>query len=239
MLKKNLSSLLAGSVSLLFALQASAAVGTVKFSFDDVATNSIPAGWAVMSALTGAPADPTPHVVFQVVADATAPGAAAGNKVLKLTEHTTPVYDDSNHCWTKAIQFRDGTLSADIMASDSKKGHCGFSFRIKDHKNFYGLRYSLIEGNISLFRVKDGVGLPVTGTAVTIEDALKGTNKWVNLKVEVTGARIQAYLNNVLKWSATDTNPLNEAGGVGAYSRGDVALVSWDNFTVTGEGVGR
>jgi hypothetical protein len=56
--------------------------------------------------------------------------------------------------------------------------------------------------------------------------------------VEVAGATIKAYLNNVLKWSGTDTNPITEAGGVGAYSRGDVALVAWDNFTVTGEGIG-
>jgi hypothetical protein len=239
MLAKRTSALLASSVSLLFALQASAAVGTVKFNFDDVAANALPAGWTVMSALTATPTNATPHVVFRVVADATAPGATAGNKVLKLTEHTTPVYDDSNHCWTKAIQFLDGTISADIMASDSKKGHCGFSFRIKDHQNFYGLRYSEIEGNLALFRVKDGVGLPVTGTAVPIEEALKGTNKWVNLKVEVSGATIKAYLNNVLKWSVTDPSPLTGAGGVGAYSRGDVALVSWDNFTITGEGIGR
>jgi hypothetical protein len=74
---------------------------------------------------------------------------------------------------------------------------------------------------------------------VPIEDALKGANKRVNLKVEVSGAASKAYLNGVLKWSVTDPNPLTEAGGVGAYSRGDVALVSWDNFTVTGDGVGR
>jgi hypothetical protein len=206
--------------------------------FDDVPTGSLPAGWTIMSALTGAPVDPTPHVIYQVTEDSTAPGSGAGNKVLKLTQHTTPLYDDGNHCWTNSIQFLDGTISADIMASDTKKGHCGFSFRIKDHKNYYGLRYSIIRGNIALFKVKNGSGDAVTGTAIAIEDALKGPNKWVNLKVEVAGATIKAFLNNELKWSATDTNPITEAGGVGVYSRGDVALVSWDNFTVTGEGIG-
>lgn len=146
------------SLFLSLSVQVSASVGTQSYTFDDVAIGSLPVGWTVMSALTGTPVDPTPHVVYQVISDATVPGAVAGNKVLKLSSHSTPVYDDGNHCWTNNIQFTDGTISADIMASDTAKGHIGLSFRIKDHKNYYGVRFSFVQGDISAFKVKNGVG---------------------------------------------------------------------------------
>ena len=123
-------------------------------------------------------------------------------------------------------------------SEENVKGHCGFSFRILDHKNFYGIRYSFGEGNIAFFKVKDGVGTYFPGNLlVPVESFIKEKQKWINLKLEVNDAEIKMYVNGKLFWSITDTNPINTRGGVGVYSRGNIAIVNWDNFTVSSAGI--
>jgi hypothetical protein len=198
------------------------------WDFEDIQAGKIPDGWKTMSALSTAGKNPgdtcTPHAIFEVV-------KVDGGQAIKLVRHEQAVYDDGHHCWTDKIAFTDGTLSARVMAEDTVKGHCGLAFRIKDHKNYYAVRYSVVEGNIALVRVKDGVPVWDKNAKVSTGDA-KGTNQWFDLKVEVAGSTITAFVNGKQMFQYTDAEPLAGPGGVGLFSRGEQAVVLWDDFKV-------
>jgi len=212
-----------------------ASAETRTWRFDDLKPGAIPAQWKTMSAWSSAgrpiEGDCPAHATFEAVGIAGPSGAAQGNQALKLTRKSDAIYDDGHHCWTKEVNFTNGTISADVRAEDTAKGHCGLAFRIQDHKNYYAVRYSIVQGDLALVRVKNGQAVWDKAAKVSTGDA-KGAKKWFNLKVEVTGNTIVASIDGKPLLRYTDADPLTAAGGIGLFSRGNESVVLWDNLTV-------
>ena len=125
-----------GSVLVAVLCMVGVAFGATKtWNFDDIAAGATPAGWKSESInKTGLLA------TFEVVADATAPGAAADNKVLTVKFAPETVYEDCHAIWNKEISFTDGTIEVDSKAIASDGYFGGIAFRIKDKDNYYAIR---------------------------------------------------------------------------------------------------
>lgn len=213
---------------------------TVVWDFNDVELGSIPDGWQTMSGESspnGATVthDGSPTANWEAVEDATSPDTAADNRVMAMTEHNGSVYAHGHHCWTNEIEFTDGTIEVDMVGRDTEKGHMGVSFRIKDHKTFYAIRFQAANGDVQTIDVNDGQIQYRTSSAST---DLQGFDTWRKLKVEVEGNNIKVSVNDQQYLDYTDdSDPITEAGGVGLFSRGDVSIVSFDRLSVTADDI--
>lgn len=213
---------------------------TIVWNFNDVDLGSIPHGWQTMSGESSpngatVTSDGSPTVKWEAVEDATSPDTAADNRVLAMTGHNGSVYADGHHCWTNEIEFSDGTIEVDMVGRDTEKGHMGVSFRIKDHKTFYAIRFQAANGDLQTIDVNNGNIQYRTSSAST---DLQGFDTWRKLKVEVAGNNIKVSVNGQQYIDYTDTSdPITEAGGVGLFSRGEVSIVSFDRLTVSGDDI--
>jgi hypothetical protein len=179
--------------------------------------------------------DGSPTVTWEAVEDATSPDTAADNRVMAMTEHSGSVYAHGHHCWTNQIEFSDGTIEVDMVGRDTEKGHMGVSFRIKDHKTFYAIRFQAANGDLQTIDVNNGNIQYRTSQAST---NFQGFDTWRKLKVEVKGNNIKVSVNDQQFIDYTDTSdPITEAGGVGLFARGDVSIVSFDRLTVSGDDI--
>lgn len=213
---------------------------TIVWDFNDVGLGSIPDGWQTMSGETSpngatVTSDGSPTVTWEAVEDATSPDTAADNRVMAVTKHNGSVYAHGHHCWTNEIEFSDGTIEVDMVGRDTEKGHMGVSFRIKDNKTFYAIRFQAANGDLQTIDVNDGNIQYRTSQAST---NLQGFDTWRKLKVEVAGNNIKVSVNGQQYIDYTDTSdPITEAGGVGLFARGDVSIVSFDRLTVSGDDI--
>ncbi len=204
-----------------------------SWNFDDAELGSLPEGWETMSAFSSGDEAITDnveaHAFFEVV---NAPlENNQENKALKLFRHENAVYHEGHHCYLNSPVFKNGTISVKVMAEDTLKGHCGFTFRMKDHKNFYAVRYCIIEANIILLKLQDGKWEWVTSTRTKTDDA-KSAGKWYDLKADFQDNVITVYLNGEQKFSYTDESPLDYPGKVGLFSRGADSIILYDDFYI-------
>jgi len=195
---------------------------TKTWNFDDRAAGTTPAGWKSESMnKTGLLA------TFEVVADATAPGAIAGNKVLTVKFAPETVYEDCHVFWNKEISFTDGTIEVDSKAIASDGYFGGMAFRIKDKDNYYAIRCGIRRSDIQLFKVTNGTRTTI-GYAATTPFSV---DTWYHIKIIVNGTNITISVDGTQLLTTTDDS-ITVSGGVGLFQRAN-KIAFWDNFSVS------
>ena len=218
---------------LAFTLQISNLFGQTKsehvFSFDKYKIGALPAVWQSFSAISSAGKNvecaPTTAVRFEVLNE-----PKSKNNVIALSEHISSIYDHGHVAYPSNIKMQNGAVSALIQAADSAKGHGGLAVRIVDYKNYYGIRYSFIEGNVMIIKVKNGVASNFKKASAP---DFKGRNKWVKMTVELNDNELVVLLDDKEIIRTVDTDTLLAEGYAGFFSRGEKSLIRWDNFTIT------
>ena len=211
-----------GSVLVAVLCMVGVAFGATKtWNFDDIAVGATPAGWKSESInKTGLLA------TFEVVADATAPGAAADNKVLTVKFAPETVYEDCHAIWNKEISFTDGTIEVDSKAIASDGYFGGIAFRIKDKDNYYAIRCGIRRSDIQLFKVTNGTRTTI-GYATTTAFSV---NTWYHINIVVNGTNITVSVDGTQLLTTTDDS-ITGSGGVGLFQRAN-KIAFWDNFSV-------
>jgi len=100
----------------------------------------------------------------------------------------------------------------------------GIIFRIQDADNYYILRANALEDNVNFYKyasgqrsgIKDASGKVVSG-------------QWQELRVEIAGNRMRAFLNGQMVNEATDDS--YKAGKVGLWTKAD-SVTCFDNVQI-------
>jgi hypothetical protein len=191
--------------------------GTCRISFDEVKAGELPKGWKAEAT------NPKGEVAqWKVVADDKAPSKP---NVLSITKIADTSGGHFNLCWTKEIQWKDGTLKAKIRADAGNQDQGGgLIWRAADAKNYYTARYNPLETNFRLYYVKDG-------KRVQLADAgnlgIK-SGQWFTMKIVVNGEKMEGWLDGKKLLDMMDKT-FADAGGVGLWSKADAAT-SFDDF---------
>jgi hypothetical protein len=182
-----------------------------KMSFD------LPTGWKVDAT------NPRGELAeWKVVADDNAPSKP---NVLSITKIADTSGGHFNLCWTKDVQFKDGTLEVKIRANTGNQDQGGgLIWRVRDAGNYYIARYNPLETNFRLYYVKDGRRIQLAD----VGDLNIKTGEWFTMKIVVDGDKMEGYLNGKKLLDVTDKT-LTDAGGVGLWSKADAAA-SFDDF---------
>src|SRR5262245_5786901 len=161
---------------------------TVFFAKDSL--NNLPKGWkADHTGKGGAGA-------WKVVADDTAP-AKTGYVLSQTGQSPGPVF---NLC-TYDTSHTDVDLSVMFKADKGKRDQGGgIAWRYLDAGNYYVARFNPLEDNYRLYKVVAGKRIQLE----TKENLKFPAGKWHALRVKMTGAQIECYLNGKKYLEAKD-----------------------------------
>jgi len=191
---------------------------TVKFTFDDVKTDQLPAGWKVEATNKKGPL-----ATWKVIEDTTAP---SGNKVLAMVSPNHDFGGTFNLCWTNDIEFLNGEISVKFKANTGEEDEGGgVIWRAKDKGNYYISRFNPLENNFRIYYIKDEARKILASARVKLP-----AKKWYELKIVQNGKHITGYLNGN-KYLEVDDDMFMNSGGVGLWTKAD-AVTSFDNFEV-------
>ena len=188
-----------------------------EFSFENVSTGKLPAGWKIEATNPGKElAD------WQVVTDKTAP---SGQKVLSLLK-TNNYGSTYNLCWTDKISFTDGEVEVKFKANSGREDQGGgVIWRAQDRDNYYIARMNPLENNFRIYFVKDAHRKMLASARIEIP-----TGEWHELEITHRGTEIAGYIDGK-KLLELEDNTFPEAGGVGLWTKADAAT-SFDEFEV-------
>lgn len=194
-------------------------VPETRLTFDDVAHNSLPAGWK--SDATNKKGAPT---AWTVIEDYEAPSGVNILALRKVQDNPGSVF---NICWTSQPVIQDGEIEVKVRGDSGKADQGGGPiWRVKDASNYYVARYNPLESNFRLYYVKDGDRKMIADAGnIPIK-----TGEWFAVKIVHKGDKIEGWLNGKKLLEATDKT-LSEAGGVGVFTKADAAS-SFDDFVV-------
>lgn len=186
-------------------------------SFD--ASGELPDGWKIDATRPG-PRLPAWEVVQE-------PKAKSAPNVLTLTDTYGGTGQTYNLVWNTDISLKNGEIEVDVRANAGKEDQGGGPmWRVLDANNYYVARYNPLEGNFSLYVVKDGKRSKIA-TAGPLQ--IKA-GEWFSIRVEQDGNHINAWLDG--RWLINvDDDTLGDAGGVGFWTKAD-AETTFDNITV-------
>jgi hypothetical protein len=144
----------------------------------------------------------------------------AGEACVALTQ----VNDDSdgtyNLLWDSKTQFKNGRIETSIKAVSGETDQGGgLVWRAKDKNNYYIARFNPIEKNLRLYQVIEGKREQLASA-----DVEKPAGAWVALVVEQQENHIKVSLDGAVLLEA-DAAALNDAGGVGLWTKADAATV--------------
>lgn len=125
----------------------------------------------------------------------------------------------------KDLVFEDLTMSVQCRAESGEVDQvCGLMFRFVDSDNYMITRANVLESNLRLYRVVDGVREEFS--SVDLELA---ANEWHELGVSVDGDEI------VVSWNGdaliTETDATFPKGKVGLWTKAD-SVTSYDDLTI-------
>jgi hypothetical protein len=188
-----------------------------KMPFDEAKAGELPTGWKADAT------NPRGELAeWKVVADDKAPSKP---NVLSMTKIADTSGGHFNVCWTKDVQFKDGTLEVKIRANTGNQDQGGgLIWRAADAKNYYIARYNPLETNFRLYYVKDGRRIQLAD----VGNLEIKTGEWFTMKIVVNGGTMEGYLNGKKLLEVTDKT-FPDAGGVGLWSKADAAS-SFDDF---------
>ncbi len=209
----------AGLVFLSMTLLLNGAPNITSWDFDNLKTDTLPAGWKVEA--TG---QDQPSAAWSVQKNDDAP---LGPGVLQLTETNHTVRGVFNICWTNEVQFLEGEIAVFLRARSGKIDQGGgIIWRVQDRNNYYISRYNPLEKNVSIYYVRGGkrVTLAYSGT-------LDLSDGWHVFRIRHQADTIRAYIDGEMMLRANSGEYIKKTGGVGLWTKADAAT-SFDNFTV-------
>lgn len=218
--------------SLNWYLRSLAAAALITFNFFGLGGDSVnfdgqkpgrpPSGWT----LTASGTTQIPN--WEVLQDATAPSRP---NILKQQTTTFNNSEDALAIFAKTT-CRDGELSVKfkIASGPRRIKSAGMVWRYQDPRNYYLIRFSADEGNIGLFRMRDGQMREIPGA---VRHNLR-TNEWYAAKVNFKGPHFHVLFDNRQLFDTTD-DTLTLPGKTGLWtSAGTVA--SFDDFRIDKKG---
>ncbi|HKB02833.1 MAG TPA: family 16 glycoside hydrolase [Gemmataceae bacterium] len=191
--------------------------GALTFAKNDL--GKVPAGWKTEQTGTG------DGSVWKVVADDTAP-SKAGYVLAQTAQSPGPMF---NLCVADKPSLRDLQVVVSFKAVRGEKDQGGGIFwRYQDANNYYVARMNPLEDNYRLYHVVAGKRTQIAGR----EGIKVPAGEWHTLKVEMTGDRIECYLDGKKEIEFKDST-IQKAGRVGLWTKAD-AQTNFDNFRVRG-----
>lgn len=126
--------------------------------------------------------------------------------------------------------FREGEISLRFKPIAGRIDQAaGILFNLKPNGDYLIVRANALENNLVLFQYVRGKRSPVKW----IRDTPTATQKWHDLKVEVSGPSVKGYLDGKLYLEHTLASPVS--GRVGVWSKAD-SFVYFDDFQVRPKG---
>jgi len=189
-------------------------------TFDKADAGKLPKGWIADRTGKGEGS------VWKVVADDTAP-SKTGHVLAQTAEGPGPLF---NLCVLDGSSFQDGTISVRFKAVRGKTDQGGgIVWRYQDADHYYVARYNPLEGNYRAYKVVAGKRVQLA----TQEDLTMKAGEWHNLTVQMTGDRIECFLDGKKYLEAKD-GAIPKAGKVGLWTKAD-AQTHFNEFTVSGK----
>lgn len=125
-------------------------------------------------------------------------------------------------------EFSNGSLGVRFKMIGGALDRCaGILFNVKPNGDYLAVRFNGTEDNVVLWTFKEGKRSFVKRGIETVPLEL-GT--WNDLRVEIAGTSMKAYLNGKLNLEFTLSEPVS--GKVGLWSKTD-SMTLFDGFTVT------
>lgn len=197
-------------------------LGGDSVNFDGQKLGRPPVGWT----LTATGTSQTPN--WEVLQDSTAPSRP--NILRQLTTTFTESQEalaifDKTTC-------RDGELSVKfkIASGPRRIKSAGMVWRYQDPRNYYLIRFNVDEGNIGLFRVRDGQMRAIPGA---VRHNLR-TGEWYAAKVNFKGPHFHVLFDNRQLFDASD-DTLTAPGKTGLWTRAGT-VASFDDFRIDKKG---
>src|SRR5262247_2288981 len=126
--------------------------------------------------------------------------------------------------------FKEGEISLRFKPIAGRIDQAaGIVFNLKPNGDYLILRANALENNLVLFQYVRGKRSPVKW----IRNTPTATQKWHDLKLEVSGMSVKGYLDGKLYLEHTLDSPV--AGRVGVWSKAD-SFVYFDDFQVRPKG---
>lgn len=189
--------------------------GTVV-TFDSGPIGQTPAGWTV--AMTNHGVAPQ----WQILKDVTAP-----TQPYVLAQTSTDSADRYPLAIWNAMKLKDSDVSVRIKPVSGKEDRAGgVVWRYHDSDNYYLARINALTGNVAVYKVQNGVRIPVMPAASHQIPA----NAWTTLKVSARGERFQVYLDHRRILQGVDRT-FGGAGKVGLWTEAD-SITYFDDFRV-------
>jgi hypothetical protein len=200
------------------AATALAAGSTTTWRFDDGPLNSPPRGFSFgLTARVGKPG----RWAVELVKDAPSGGRALGQLDTDPTNARYPL------AVADQPPLSDLRLSARCKLVSGKVDQaCGLVFRYSDENNHYVTRANALEGNVRLYRVKDG-----KRSQFATWDGEVTANVWHTIAAEAKGDLLRVFWNGKNVIEAKDST-FTQPGKVGVWTKAD-SVTYFDDLTVT------
>jgi hypothetical protein len=180
--------------------------------FDSDTTGEPPSGWTCGLTGKGSPR-------WAVVADRTAPSSP---NVLQHEDAATFAW-----CVKSGTVSADGSVSVKFKPVSGKEDQAGgLVWRWKNSNNYYIARANALEGNVSLYYMRNGVRKIIKYAAAPVT-----RDSWHTLQVTYKGSRIRVGLNGTTYIDTTDMH-IADAGRVGVWTKAD-SVTLFDDFMAT------
>jgi hypothetical protein len=150
---------------------------------------------------------------------------SAGNALGQLDEDDTgsryplTVTADS---WPADVRV---SVKCKAVSGDTDQA-CGVVFRYKDQDNYYITRSNVLEGNVRLYHVKNGVR-----TQFANWDGKVAGNVWHELTAEAQGDNLRVFFNGKKVIESNDKT-FSAGGKVGLWTKAD-SVIYFDDLTIS------
>jgi hypothetical protein len=186
---------------------------TYTWSFDDDAVDSSPAEFTDVLG------------TWKVEADTDAPSAP---NILRQSGTSSPI--EYPVLFADSPCFRDLTLKVRCRPESGVIDQaCGLVFRLQDGDNYYVARANVLESNVRLYHVIDGLRQQfATAEGITIAG-----NEWHTLQAKTSGATLTVWFDGE-EVISTEDETFAESGRIGLWLKAD-SVTSFDDLEATAE----
>ena len=153
--------------------------------------------------------------------------APSGTNVYNLTPPTGSPSGITGVAVVPSYSYNDFTFETEIkVLPDSPSGwEAGTAFRFHDSNNYYAVYFS--STNLYIVEVVDGVE-----SALNSKTKIFSPNRWYTLKIVTLDNAFEAYIDDVLELTTSDTDSSFSNGKLALYGQ-DSVYAQFDSVSVT------